>query len=138
MKVEHRLGTWRSYKSFSFGGGVKRHSVNSFGEIVFNEKEELLICLLPAFTKQRVFTSEHWKMEEVNKGTFLFIRGKKLFEIITLEEEDLVLQDICTMEKTFFASILLWKVHIEYNQKPEPAFGMTLWSDSLIKLITIE
>jgi len=85
-------GTWRSYKSFSFNGNIKKDSTTSYTEVTISESAELSIKSLPGYNRQKNFQEEEWEIQTWDKKRyFLFLSGKKAFEVITFESDDLVL-----------------------------------------------
>lgn len=132
------MGTWRSYKTFYFRGEVKHHDVTCYREVVITAEGDLILRSFSAFTQKQVIKKGAWQVHADEERRFLYLQGKKAFEIITLEKTDLVLQDLVTGEKTFFAAIPLWQERIQPQKEINKNMYITLWSKSLIKLITLE
>jgi hypothetical protein len=110
---ERVLGIWRSYKVFYFSGKVEQHNATTYVEISVDEQEAF--TFLQAQNKQsaNVFPQGQWHMELFKNHWYIYLQKKQAYEIITLENEDMVLLDIMKGEKIFFAKMPGWRRRIE-------------------------
>ena len=138
VNSKRQTGIWRSYKTFSSRGEVKYHEPTWYREVAITDEGDLLLTSFSTFTKKEVLKKDTWDIRIDGNRRFLYMENRKAFEIITLEKNDLVWQDLVTGEKVFFAAILLWKERLQPPKDTGQLVPITLWSGSLIQLITIE
>lgn len=138
MNTKHYTGVWRSYKTFFARGQVNYHEATRYRELIITDDGGLTLKSFSTFTKSEVLKKDDWDIRIDGNRRFLYLEGRKAFEIITLEKDDLVLQEPVSGEKTFFAALPLWQEHLQPKKETGQNVYITLWSKSLIKLITIE
>jgi hypothetical protein len=134
---QHIIGTWRSYKAFYASGCMKKHTPTSYLEVTLDEDRCLTIKQTPAPTPREtlVYTCQ-WEIKEVKKTNYLFIQGKQVYEVITLEPDNLVLADYVKGEKLFFAQLPEWRNRMYEPVVPaEMDVSINIWSKSLMALI---
>lgn len=100
---------WRSFKTFRPSGTVKQHSRQSFQEIAFGENRMLTITLYQDQRPRTLVHTDQWNIGFNNKRYLLYVEGREVYEIITLNHADLVLADPATNEKLFFARLPVWE-----------------------------
>jgi hypothetical protein len=129
-------GTWRSYKAFYAAGGIKKHSVTSFMELRRNEQNGLVIKLYADRPLLTEVSAHEWEIREESRRRYLCLQGRQVFEVLTLDANDLVLADPVKGQKIFFAPMGEW------NRRLNPALmaadidvSITIWSKSLAGLV---
>lgn len=137
MRVEHFIGTWRSYKAFYASGIVKKHTPTSYLEITVDEDCCLTIKQTPVpVPRDTLVHTCQWEIKDVKKRDYLYIQGKQVYEMITLEPDNLVLADLGKGEKLFFAQLTEWRNRMYDPIVPaDMDMSITIWSKSLIELI---
>ena len=134
---EQFTGSWRSYKSFYHNGSVQKHNQSSYREITLGSNAELTFRTIGKFSNSKTLLNDAWDIQEWDSRRFLFLEGKKTFEIITFDATDIVLVDAVTAEKTFYISLPQWNDRLEPAHQPDENVYLTIWSPSLINRITI-
>lgn len=136
VDTAHHTGCWRSYKTFGFHGEVKHHGATDYRELAITEEGSLVLRSFSATAQRQVLEKGAWQLCAEGKRRFLYLGGKKAFEVITLEATDLVLQDPVSGEKIFFAAVPLWQERTRPRDAADRDIHITLWSKSLIEIIT--
>lgn len=136
MAAKQLTGIWRSYKTFYASGGIRKHSTSMYLEVRIDEEQLLTIAQYPApTTRSLLVQTDNWDIRKVNEKTYLYIYNKQAYEIITLDESNLVLVDPVRGEKLFFAPLPVWRSYMYEQVAPGDSDGrITIWSDSLIEL----
>lgn len=101
-------GTFRSYKVFRRTGHMKLHNAHSFQEVDFNDNKVLTINVYKDHTVKTLVRTNQWNIELKNKRHFLYINKHDLYEVITINHIGMVLADMTTEEKTFYARLHYW------------------------------
>jgi hypothetical protein len=138
MDNSQYIRVWRSYQSFYHIGSVKKHGVSSYSEISLGTNEELTFRTFGKFSSIKTLPKDAWEILEWDNRKFLFLEGKKAFEIITFDEDDVVLQDTVTAEKIFYVKLDEWNNRMDPVNLTDEGVYITIWSPSLINRITIE
>lgn len=137
MNTPKNTGTWRSYKTFSARGDVKSYSDRHYRDVTIHAEGRLVLRSFLPHSEKQVLESGSWEIRPDGRRRFLYLKGKKSFEVITLEPTDLVLLDVETGEKTFFASLPTWKERLSPGKGDQQAY-IELWSKSLIQIIKLQ
>lgn len=139
MREQHLIGTWRSYKAFYASGSIKKHTPTSYLEVRLDEDHCLTIKQTPAtIPRETLVHTCEWEIKEVKKRAYLFIEGKPIHEVITLEPDNLVLADPTKGEKLFFAQLTEWRNWMYEPIVPaDKDVSISIWSKSLIELIQV-
>lgn len=117
-------GKWRTYKVFCFSGKIVPHHESLFME--FTVANDNSLTYFHSGEKRQMVTllPGEWAIAMQKKCAYLFFGKKKMFEIITVEKEDLVLLHILSGEKLFFAKMPQWYSRIQpnadFNRKISP------------------
>ena len=138
MDAQQYKGIWRSYQSFYHNGIVKKHGLSSYKEIILELTEDLTFRSFGKFTNSRTVARDQWDVRTWDNRRFLFLEGKKAFEIITFDPKDIVLVDAVTAEKIFYSSLPEWSQRLEPAKQSDENVLITIWSPSLIKRISVE
>jgi hypothetical protein len=136
MKERLIESSWRSYKVFRTTGTIKQHSPVLYLEITFGCAGGLFVKVVPDRKKSILLEPNDWNLQQINGRCYLMIHEKKVYEVITLEKEDLVLLELSTGDKIFFTILPEWQRLMEpqpFNAAKDQS--ITLWSKSLIEQI---
>jgi hypothetical protein len=105
---------WRTYKLFCYSGKIEYHHDNFYTELFVNQEHRLTF-----FHSQNkkdsllALKDNEWTIEVQKKCAYIIAGQKKLFEVITLESQDLVLLNILSGDKLFFAPLPQWYGRIQ-------------------------
>lgn len=136
MTLAHFKGTWRSYKAFYATGGVKKHSPSAYMEIGRDEQDTLSFKYSSDRPYHSTLPAGEWAISDDNKRSYLYLQGKRVYEVLTLDKHDLVLVDLVKGEKIFFAPLADWNYRVTPSEGlPAHHVSITIWSKDLIKLI---
>jgi hypothetical protein len=110
-------GKWRSYKIFKRSGGIQLHTERQFQEFDFMCDRVLSIKRHEGNSMQTLAQTDQWCLSFEKKKHFLSIPAPKLlYEIITVNHTVLVLLEITSGEKIFFAKDHHWKEYLKTNR----------------------
>ena len=116
--VERQLkGIFRSYKVFRPSGEMKLHSINSFREIDFNDNKVLTISVYNNDSIKTLLRTNNWTISLRNRRYFLHIDKNDTLEVISINHIGMVLTDLNTEEKTFYARLSSWEGFIKNGIK---------------------
>jgi hypothetical protein len=131
MNPKYLSATWRSYKTFLALGSEKKHSTTAYMQLQTAADGKLSMCQLPDSA-----SINHCELTSTNNRYYFCIRGKQVYEVITLDALDLVLLDIARQEKIFFAPLSDWSRRMQPPAHPVASVSyITIWSKSLTRLI---
>ena len=102
-------GTFRSYKVFRRTGDVKLHSHEAFQEVDINEHKVLTINIYKNRSIKTLVKTSQWAIELKNRRHYLHINKDDTYEVISINHTGMVLADLATEEKTFYARLPLWE-----------------------------
>ena len=103
---------WKSYKIFESSGRVRSHTVNDYQEFDFDEKKILKITDYSKPHKGQVQKVLAWSVDVEQSKQLLniqFRRSRIQYEVITINHTDMVLRNLDTQDKVFFAKTDAWK-----------------------------
>ena len=104
------LGTWKSFKTFRKSGEVKQHSNDYHQVLDFEDCNLLTFVFKRDGTSRKIADSQNWTLTFKDKRHYLESEEIALkFEVITINHEALVLQDIASNDKLFFARPETWE-----------------------------
>lgn len=136
MNHTNLTGTWRSYRAFSANGSVKKFSDTSYLEVHRDAEGTLLLKLYADRPLLTEVPDGGWAIQEESRRPYLFLLGRRAFEVLTLDKHDLVLADPVKGEKIFFAPLKDWKARLNPELRTAPAdVSITIWSKSLAALV---
>jgi hypothetical protein len=110
---ERFIGEWRSYKVFYFSGKVEKHNDDAFIEITIDEQDNFKLVDSKNPRNNMVYPTDQWNVAMLQRRGFIYLGKRQAYEIITLEQEDMVLQEVVRGEKLFFAKMPGWNRRIE-------------------------
>ena len=111
-------GKWRSFKVFKRLGDIVLHSEKRFREFDFLSDRTLVIKSWEVNKTELLARTDSWNISFQKGKYFLNILiPKMVFEIITVNHTVLVLLDLASVEKTFFAREKHWPEYLNANQK---------------------
>jgi hypothetical protein len=129
-------GTWRSYKAFCAHGGVKKYSAASFLELHKEEQGGLVVKLYADRPLLSEVPAHEWTIREEGRRHYLWLQGRRAFEVLTLDACDLVLADPAKGEKIFFAPLAEWNRRLNPALLDgDPNVSLTIWSKSLASVV---
>lgn len=129
-------GTWRSYKAFCANGNVKRHSASSNLELCREQGGALTLKLHADRPLLTEVAAHEWEIKEEGLRYYLYLKSRRAFEVLTLDQHDLVLVDVVKSEKIFFALLAEWNGRLNPDQVASGHdVSITLWSKDLARLI---
>jgi hypothetical protein len=102
-------GTFRSYKVFRPSGDMKLHSMSSFKELDINDNKVLTISVYNNNDIKTLLRTTDWEITLKNRRHFLFIDKRDVLEVISINHAGMVLVDLTTEEKTFYARLIHWE-----------------------------
>lgn len=103
---------WKSYKTFEFSGRVRLHTLNDYQEFDFDEKKTLKITDHSKPHYGQVQKAQAWSVDLKQSKQLLNIRFRgslTQYEVITINHTDMVLKNMDTLDKVFFAKTNAWK-----------------------------
>ena len=106
-------GIWRSYKVFHFSGKVEAHNETSYLQVSVDEEETFTQLRAESRKSAISYTCDQWQIAQVKNRCYIYLQKRQVYEIITLEQDDMVLLDIVKGEKIFFAKMPGWYRRIE-------------------------
>jgi hypothetical protein len=110
---ERFIGEWRSYKVFYFSGKVEKHNEEAYIEITIDEHDNFKLIDSKYPRNNIVYPADHWNIVMLQRRGFIYLGNRKAYEIITLEQDDMVLMEVLRGEKLFFAKMPGWNSRIE-------------------------
>jgi hypothetical protein len=117
LKEKVLTGKWKSFKVFKRLGQILLHNKSSFREFEFTYDRKLTITNHEANKIQKELQTDQWTVTFDKKKHFLSIPSYKvLYEIITVNHTVMVLLEIASGEKIFFAKDQHWEVYLKANQ----------------------
>jgi hypothetical protein len=109
-------GTWKSYKAFRRSGEVKQHSSVYYYDYNCDDTKLLTIFLHNNGSSKKLAETKNWAINFNDKRHYLAIKDMDLnFEVITINHVAMVLMDLATDEKLFFARPATWEKYIKSN-----------------------
>jgi hypothetical protein len=107
------IGKWKSFKTFRKSGEVKQHSLDYHQEFSFEDCNLLSIVHRINGTTRRIADAQNWTISFKDKRHYLESKDLDLkFEVITINHVALVLQDLSTNDKLFFARPETWEQYV--------------------------
>jgi hypothetical protein len=103
---------WKSYKTFESSGRVRSHTVNDYQEFDFDKNKILRITDHSKQHHGHAQKAQAWSVEVEQSKQMLSIqfRGSLArYEVITINHTDMVLKNLDTQDKVFFAKTNAWK-----------------------------
>lgn len=111
------VGTWRSYKTFKRLGHIKLDTETNFQEFDFSADRTLTIKTYSGAGTSTTAQTNQWTISLLRGKHYLNILVPKMnFEVITVNHTVLVLLDVVSSEKTFFARNHHWAEYIKSNK----------------------
>ena len=111
------IGQWRSFKAFKRTGEVKLFNNKTFKEVEINNDRTLRIKTHKEQTVKQEAQTNKWGVVFKDKRFYLEVPDYSLaYEIITVNHTVLVLLDLYTKDKVFFAKDSHWESFLESNQ----------------------
>ena len=111
-------GKWRSFKIFKRLGDIILHSEKRFQEFDFFFDRTLTIKSYEGGFTELLARTDQWNISFQKRKHFLNIMIPKMaFEIITVNHTVLVLSDLASAEKIFFAKEQQWPEYVKANHK---------------------
>jgi hypothetical protein len=98
---EKLKGKWRTYKLFCFSGKLEHHHDSFYSELLVTDENTLTFFHSEAKREKLILKEDEWTVENQKKCCYIMAGKKKLFEIITLESNDLVLIHVLSGDKLF-------------------------------------
>jgi hypothetical protein len=116
--AEHLFtGTWKSFKTFRRQGEIRVQNEQQYTEFDFIWNKELTIRNYKGNDVNVLVETDQWMIDFKDKKHFLQINSPKLrYEVITINHTVMVLADISSDEKIFFARTDAWKDFLNSNR----------------------
>src|SRR5206468_12697353 len=112
------IARWKSYMIFKHSGDARRHSPLYYKEIHVMDDRTLCVKEYNNDRPKTVLTTTEWSVNFINRKHYLYIPTHNLtFEIISVNHVVLVLLEIVTGEKTFYAKENTWNKYIDFNKE---------------------
>ena len=109
-------GKWKSFKIFKRLGHILLHSERQFQEFDFIHDRMLIIKLQERNRTEVLAKTDQWNISFQKQKHFLTVLvPKMIFEIITINHTVLVLLDMASGEKIFFAREQHWPEYLKAN-----------------------
>lgn len=107
------IGKWKSFKTFRKSGEIKQHSTNYHQEFSFEDCNLLTIVHKRDGSTRKIADAQNWTISFKDRRHYLESEEIDLkFEVITINHTALVLQDLSTNDKLFFARPETWERYI--------------------------
>ena len=107
---------WKSYKTFVASGKVIQHTATDYTELKVDEDNTLLLTAYCKNRPARINRAESWEITVEKQKQILqiqFAKSQQRFEVITVNHTDMVLIDLQSQDKLFFAKSDAWESLIE-------------------------
>jgi hypothetical protein len=112
------IARWRSYKEFISNGVVKLHSSDFFQEISIDTNRLLTLTLYKNNRAQQLIETDGWVIELLKNKHYLKCTDKFYhYEVISVNHFAMVLLDLSTQNKLFFAKDEAWQDRLNTNGK---------------------
>ena len=109
-------GTWKSFKIFKQLGAIAFSTKDQFTQFEFTGVANVVIKAHHHGRLTTIANSDNWTVELKNRRHYMRIPATKLhYEIITVNHTVLVLADVTSGEKTFFAREHQWQDRLNAN-----------------------
>jgi hypothetical protein len=110
-------GKWKSFKVFKRLGDLLLHSERRFQEFEFVCDRTLIVRLHEGNRTELLAKTDQWNICFLKRKHFLTVLDPKMvFEVITVNHTVLVLFDLSSSEKIFFAKEQHWPEYIKANR----------------------
>ena len=94
-------------------GKEKKGKKTAHEEVTVDEEETFTQLGAESRKSAISYTCDQWQIAQVKNRCYIYLQKRQVYEIITLEHDDMVLQDIVKGEKIFFAKMPGWYRRIE-------------------------
>jgi hypothetical protein len=109
-------GIWRSFKVFRNSGVIRYCSTRRYTEFYFGTSGTLKIKEYEDSKITEVNKSDNWQVDLYDKQVVLAIRGEKLsYEVLSIDSSMMVLMEVSSSEKIFFAKEETWAGLLQPN-----------------------
>ncbi len=105
-------GIWRSYMIFCYSGKVRHNNSSFYIEIEIDNEGQFYLRHCRNISSYLKWNAGQWSIEKFKERSFLCVKRKRIFEIITIEEKELVLLDLTNDEKIFMVPYQNWSDRI--------------------------